>query len=123
MASKLDPIQLVERYVGACKAPAGLAHWRIIIEASTKKDVYAEIVRDGDNLATIRICPQFWTLDAVEKRVTIAHELMHLHVWALAELVPDTHKKARQDVEERVVDTLAEVVAPLLPSWRGRSWR
>ena len=123
VAIKRDP-ELGLRYIRACARKMELGHFTLTVEDGGDGDGdFAEVTRSGTHSAHIKLYTKFWLVPARTKRLTVAHELVHLHTWHLAELVPDSHAEARTDVEERLVDTMALLIAPTLPSWRGRSWR
>lgn len=116
-------VKLAQQYVRACAQRLELGHWLLTVEDGGAGEDYADVARIGTTAAHIKLYQQFWAASSDLKRLTVAHELMHLHTWTLAELVPDSHAASRSEVEERLVDTLADIIAPYLPSWRGRSWR
>jgi hypothetical protein len=116
-------LNLARWYVTTCQKYLCLDHWNIKVTNGTVDDGYAQVIRLTERDAEIQLDPKWWTATPEEKREIIAHELIHLHTWLLAELVPDSHASARTEVEERLVDILAKAFAPFLPSWRSRSWK
>lgn len=117
---RLSRVERAHQYVQKVARPLGLAGWHLsVVDGGECENTFADVVRIGTIAAQISLYQNFWVASAKEKRLTIVHELLHLHTWGLVELIPDSHATARTDVEERLVDTLAEIISPLLPPWTG----
>ena len=100
-------------YVRSCARALGLRWTVSVVQAPIEPR--AQIARNTATTATIEIGPSFWRDRPRGRRLVIAHELMHLVTWSLADLIPDSHASAREHSEELLVDTLAAMVAPWLP--------
>jgi hypothetical protein len=98
-----------------------------VTEEQAPEDTYADIsVHDEAPEATIRLAHSFWTLSAEDQRRVLVHELLHCHLAALSNLKDDLEKTlglaafelfaaSFERAEERTVDKLARIIAPLLP--------
>jgi len=100
-----------------------LGHWDLKIALGKLVDSDAEVSKVGAHSAEITLGDGWWQAEEDRRRNITCHELIHLYTWPLAELVPDSHSQAREDVEERLVDDIAAIVAPRLPLWSERKWR
>lgn len=74
-----------------------------------------ELPRSLDGEAFLTFDPDFWGLPAAVKRELVAHELLHLALWPLTRLSPETD--ITLEAEERVIYTLQGKVAKSLPAW------
>lgn len=91
--------------------------WEVDVRSARISTDYARITKESETRATLLLGARFWTASADVKRLVVAHEIVHLLVWHLASLVPDTHASSRNDAEECLVESVSELVAPSLPSW------
>lgn len=119
-SKRVSRVQRAHQYVQTVARPLGLGGWHLtVVDGGECENTYADVVRIGTITAQISLYQNFWVASPKEKRLTIVHELMHLHLWPIVDLVPDSHATARTEVEERLVDTLAEIISPFLPPWKG----
>lgn len=125
-------------YVQRLQSELKLAHWKISFGKTYCSDIAeAEIlISPAQNTAELTLSSSWRKWSPSEMRSTITHELMHCHINSinelaeehLEELAPKTfqeRKKGLDYVNERVTDSLAEMVCnhltlPKLPS-RGNS--
>lgn len=106
-----------------------LADWEIVVnfEQNADEDCLAEIKAvEQQRRAELVFGKQFFTISAFDQRQTLVHELMHLHTANMEEMTREAieagmGKRAVKAFggafmceSERVVDALADVVAPLL---------
>ena len=126
--TKPDRYDALEAYVEACLPMLHLTHWKItLIHDVAPEDRYADIEpNEQGRTANLRVGNLFWGQKPDEQRLTIAHELVHLHLCrldhAVDRLEPVLGSAAWtpwagvfEDVYERTTDAVASVVAPHLP--------
>lgn len=99
-----------------------LSDWRINIHFADVEGALADVAMPPDQrIATIRITSGFWKLSRENKRQTIAHELMHMHMApyddAVYAVVGAEARRALSSISERVVDSVAWPLSRTLPEW------
>jgi hypothetical protein len=126
--TKPDRYAALEAYVAECMPLLHLDHWRVLVMTDVApEDRYADIEpNDQAQTANLRVGNLFWSQKPDEQRLTIAHELIHLHLCridqAVDRLEPVLGSAAwapwsgvYEDAYERATDALATVYAPHLP--------
>jgi hypothetical protein len=111
-------------YVLKLQSEMKLSHWKIEFENYYCADLaLAEIqIAPAQNSASLSLCKGWKKWNASLLRATIAHELMHCHINAinelaeehLEELSPKTFAERKTGIDyvnERVTDSLAEMMA------------
>lgn len=111
-------------YVLKLQSEMKLSHWKIDFENYYCADLaLAEIqIAPAQNSASLSLCKGWKKWNASLLRATIAHELMHCHINAinelaeehLEELSPKTFAQRKTGIDyvnERVTDSLAEMMA------------
>lgn len=83
-------------------------------------DAFAgSFIRDSSDHASVHLGDSFWDETPEEQRETLAHELLHCHLYRLHRFVEDRLRKAdittARQMEEIAIEQLARIVAPLLP--------
>lgn len=113
-----------------CANLVGLRDWTVIVDEEPPDDPKAQADVRVDlrrRALALRFAANFAGLTEDEQRHALAHELLHVHVELLGgrvrQLSPEFGRTAwavfwsgYEEETERVVDALASVVAPLLPS-------
>jgi hypothetical protein len=118
-------VRALQAWVEDCARVMRLSDWTFHVEIAQGMTATARI-GVVDALATIELCPDFGTLAPEIQRRTIAHEMVHLHYWSASDVfhairreVPAAASRlARRlfrEADELATDSLAEVIAPLLP--------
>lgn len=103
-----------------------LTHWNITIDPTPcDENCWADItITPNQNTATINLAPNWHTWTPKETRDTLLHELIHCHLNQFNELtqeLTDTHpetttiNKALDYTNERITDTLTNILAPHTP--------
>ena len=123
--TKPDKYAALEAYVTACLPVLNLANWKVtILTDVAPEDRYADIEpNDQAQTASLRVGNLFWTQKADDQRLTIVHELLHLHLCRLDQTVDRLEPvlgsaawapwaAVYEDVYERATDAIAEVLAP-----------
>ena len=123
--TKPDKYAALEAYVAACLPVLNLANWKVtILTDVAPEDRYADIEpNDQAQTASLRVGNLFWTQKPDEQRLTIVHELLHLHLCRLDQTVDRLEPvlgsaawapwaAVYEDVYERATDAIAEVLAP-----------
>ena len=123
-----DKLNKLEAYVRECAALMNLANWKISVVAEVApEDRYADVeVHSQAASVTLRVGNLFWQQKPEEQRLTICHELCHVHL-AMADhavsALEDVLGSAAwtpwhlvyEDHYERGTDAIAELIAPTLP--------
>ena len=123
--TKPDKYAALEAYVAACLPVLNLGNWKVtILTDVAPEDRYADIEpNDQAQTASLRVGNLFWTQKADDQRLTIVHELLHLHLCRLDQTVDRLEPvlgsaawapwaAVYEDVYERATDAIAEVLAP-----------
>ena len=123
--TKPDKYAALEAYVAACLPVLNLANWKVtILTDVAPEDRYADIEpNDQAQTASLRVGNLFWTQKPDDQRLTIVHELLHLHLCRLDQTVDRLEPvlgsaawapwaAVYEDVYERATDAIAEVLAP-----------
>ena len=123
--TKPDRYAALEAYVAACLPVLNLGNWKVtILTDVAPEDRYADIEpNDQAQTASLRVGNLFWTQKADDQRLTIVHELLHLHLCRLDQTVDRLEPvlgsaawapwaAVYEDVYERATDAIAEVLAP-----------
>lgn len=123
--TKPDKYAALEAYVTACLPALNLSNWKIgILTDVAPEDRYADIEpNDQAQTANLRVGNLFWAQKPEEQRLTIVHELVHLHLCridqAVDRLEPVLGSAAwapwagvYEDAYERATDAVAEILAP-----------
>ena len=123
--TKPDKYAALETYVAACLPVLNLANWKVtILTDVAPEDRYADIEpNDQAQTASLRVGNLFWTQKPDDQRLTIVHELLHLHLCRLDQTVDRLEPvlgsaawapwaAVYEDVYERATDAIAEVLAP-----------
>ena len=123
--TKPDRYAALEAYVAACLPVLNLANWKVtILTDVAPEDRYADIEpNDQAQTASLRVGNLFWTQKPDDQRLTIVHELLHLHLCRLDQTVDRLEPvlgsaawapwaAVYEDVYERATDAIAEVLAP-----------
>ena len=123
--TKPDKYAALEAYVAACLPILNLANWKVtILTDVAPEDRYADIEpNDQAQTASLRVGNLFWTQKADDQRLTIVHELLHLHLCRLDQTVDRLEPvlgsaawapwaAVYEDVYERATDAMAEILAP-----------
>ncbi len=124
MKKKLSTVE----YTRQIAVAMGLGGWIIEeTEAPATEGCLAEIEPTyGQRHAKLSLCKEWDTLDPVEQRDTIVHELLHVHLSHLTQLAHDivetvdegATKAARASLslaEEYAVDAMATAWSPYMP--------
>lgn len=125
--TKPDRYAALETYVAACLPVLNLSNWKVtILTDVAPEDRYADIEpNDQAQTANLRVGNLFWAQKPDEQRLTIVHELIHLHLCRLDQTVdrlePVLGSAAwapwagvYEDAYERATDSIAEILAPHL---------
>lgn len=123
--TKPDRYAALEAYVAACLPALNLSTWKItILTDVAPEDRYADIEpNDQAQTANLRVGNLFWSQKPAEQRLTVVHELIHLHLCRLDQAVdrlePVLGSAAwtpwagvYEDAYERATDSIAEILAP-----------
>ena len=118
----------LEAYVASLMPLLKLGSWRVtILTDVAPEDRYADIEpNEQAQTANLRVGNLFWPQKAEEKRLTVVHELLHLHLCRLDQAVdrlePVLGSAAwtpwagvYEDAYERATDAIAELLAPIVP--------
>lgn len=122
----------IARWVRAVQPAMQLGHWTITVEdgwreADGRESSFAgSFIRDYADVASLYIGDLFWTETPAQRRQTLVHELVHLHLYRLrsvhGDILATLGQQARQigravtkEAEELAVERLAAVIAPYLP--------
>ena len=123
--TKPDRYAALETYVAACLPVLSLGNWKVtILTDVAPEDRYADIEpNDQAQTANLRVGNLFWAQKPDEQRLTIVHELIHLHLCRLDQTVDRLEPvlgsaawapwaAVYEDVYERATDAIAEILAP-----------
>lgn len=123
--TKPDRYAALEAYVAACLPVLNLGNWKVtILTDVAPEDRYADIEpNDQAQTANLRVGNLFWTQKPDQQRLTIVHELVHLHLCRLDQTVDRLEPvlgsaawapwaAVYEDVYERATDAIAEILAP-----------
>lgn len=123
--TKPDRYAALETYVAACLPVLNLGNWKVtILTDVAPEDRYADIEpNDQAQTANLRVGNLFWAQKPEEQRLTIVHELIHLHLCRLDQTVDRLEPvlgsaawapwaAVYEDVYERATDAIAEMLAP-----------
>jgi len=123
--TKPDRYAALEAYVAACLPVLNLSNWKVtILTDVAPEDRYADIEpNDQAQTASLRVGNLFWTQKPDNQRLTIVHELLHLHLCRLDQTVDRLEPvlgsaawapwaAVYEDVYERATDAIAEILAP-----------
>ena len=123
--NKPDRYAALEVYVAACLPVLNLGNWKVtILTDVAPEDRYADIEpNDQAQTANLRVGNLFWAQKPDEQRLTIVHELIHLHLCRLDQTVDRLEPvlgsaawapwaAVYEDVYERATDAIAEILAP-----------
>jgi len=123
--TKPDRYAALEAYVAACLPVLNLGNWKVtILTDVAPEDRYADIEpNDQAQTANLRVGNLFWAQKPDEQRLTIVHELIHLHLCRLDQTVDRLEPVLGSaawapwaavygDVYERATDAIAEILAP-----------
>ena len=127
--TKPDKYEALEAYVASCLPLLRLENWKItILNDVAPEDRYADIEpNDQAQTANLRVGNLFWAQKPDEQRLTIVHELVHLHLCRLDQAVdrlePVLGSAAwapwagvYEDAYERATDAIADVLASQIPT-------
>jgi len=122
--TKPDRYTALEVYVTACLPVLNLRNWKVtILTDVAPEDRYADIEpNDQAQTANLRVGNLFWAQKPDEQRLTIVHELIHLHLCRLDQTVDRLEPvlgsaawapwaAVYEDVYERATDAIAEILA------------
>jgi hypothetical protein len=122
--TKPDRYAALEVYVAACLPVLNLGNWKVtILTDVAPEDRYADIEpNDQAQTANLRVGNLFWAQKPDEQRLTIVHELIHLHLCRLDQTVDRLEPvlgsaawapwaAVYEDVYERATDAIAEILA------------
>ena len=125
---RADRLSKLEAYVRECAALMNLGAWKVSVMSDVApEDRYADIeVHSQAATVTMRIGNLFWTQKPEDQRLTVCHELTHIHlamsdhaVAALEDVLGSAAwtpwHSVYEDHQERGTDAIAELIAPLLP--------
>ena len=123
--TKPDRYAALETYVAACLPVLNLGNWKVtILTDVAPEDRYADIEpNDQAQTANLRVGNPFWAQKPEDQRLTIVHELIHLHLCRLDQTVDRLEPvlgsaawapwaAVYEDVYERATDAIAEILAP-----------
>lgn len=126
--TKPDRYAALEAFVASAMPILNLANWKVtILTDVAPEDRYADIEpNEQAQTANLRVGNQFWSQKPEDQRLTIVHELIHLHLCRLDQAVdrlePVLGSAAwtpwagvYEDAYERATDAIAELVVPLVP--------
>lgn len=116
------------RYTDRLRHLLGLDHWHLTIASASeaRSEAGTFIVNDADE-AELYVPERFWTHPPDVQRVTVTHELLHLHFdralldydAAVRKVVPDWMadglEATPRRIQERAIERFAQAVAPNLP--------
>ena len=114
----------LQLWIDEAKKALRLTDWDIRAGSSPasggKWQTAASHHRQFSDLSVIRLGRRFWDEVDADRRLTLAHELLHCHLIRTSQVVEHSNlsKHERQhytSLEELAIDRLARVVAPLLP--------
>lgn len=123
-----DRFDSVAAWVTQAQGVMGLAHWDVTLSRdNASEDAWADIEPHSQATnATLRLGREFFTLPPVRQRAYLTHELVHLGLCRVDQMV-DTLEDANGAVWwsgfspnfdnelERAVDWVANILAPRLP--------
>jgi hypothetical protein len=122
--TKPDRYAALETYVAGCLPVLNLGNWKVtILTDVAPEDRYADIEpNDQAQIANLRVGNLFWAQKPEEQRLTIVHELIHLHLCRLDQTVDRLEPvlgsaawapwaAVYEDVYERATDAIAEILA------------
>lgn len=105
-----------------------LGHWQIKLSTKTAPDdsVATVLVIAGQQVAEIRVQSGFMDLPPEDIRSALLHELIHVHLWPLGEVVEHAGaalgsnaasilEAAHGLANERATDALSLAIAPFFP--------
>jgi hypothetical protein len=118
----------LEAYVADLAQRIGVAHWQITVKHEPcGADAYAEISQSIDHHeADLSVCQEFAQRTPTERRYSIVHELIHLHLaemvghtnhlqTALGNQVFEVFRRVYGTANETATHALARVIAPYIP--------
>ena len=120
--------KLVQEYVNECAEVMLLADWDIRVRRKIRPGILACVVTNNDfNRADINLGSKWSKQSRAEKRVTIAHELIHVHTRSVETLIvsdlPNLISTKEHNLfwaaythaDERFTSQLSRVLGPSLP--------
>ncbi len=125
-----DQVVALQSWLDAAKSVVGLSDWSIHAAAEPPDDEHAfaaSFIRHTADAATVYLGAAFWPETPEERRVTLAHELVHMVLYRYHKATSDLIRKtlapsARKAVgpmleslAELSVERLALTIAPRLP--------
>lgn len=126
--TKPDRYAALEAFVASAMPILNLANWKVtILTDVAPEDRYADIEpNEQAQTANLRVGNLFWAQKPEDQRLTIVHELIHLHLCRLDQAVdrlePVLGSAAwtpwagvYEDAYERATDAIAELLVPLVP--------
>lgn len=126
--TKPDRYAALEAFVASAMPILNLASWKVtILTDVAPEDRYADIEpNEQAQTANLRVGNLFWAQKPEDQRLTIVHELIHLHLCRLDQAVdrlePVLGSAAwtpwagvYEDAYERATDAIAELLVPLVP--------
>jgi hypothetical protein len=126
--TKTDRYAALEAFVASAMPILNLANWKVtILTDVAPEDRYADIEpNEQAQTANLRVGNLFWAQKPEDQRLTIVHELIHLHLCRLDQAVdrlePVLGSAAwtpwagvYEDAYERATDAIAELLVPLVP--------
>lgn len=119
----------LEAYLAEAAAAVGLSHWELLLSLDEPEDEDATAsveVSDDYAIAWLRFREPVAASGPGNLRRVIMHELLHVHLWAFSQTAGLLRPRVSSDVwdvftamwnhvDERTTETLARVMAPLLP--------
>jgi hypothetical protein len=118
----------LQRWIDQATVDIGLMHWIVKADRIIRREAFAgTFMRDGSDTARIALGSAYWDETPEEQRITLTHELLHIHLKRVRQVAQDgmasgrgrtargiwTHHYDR--AEELAVEQIARVIAPLLP--------
>lgn len=121
-----DQVTALQAWLDAAQATMRLTHWELVAKAEppgengSDDDAYAGgFIHDNDDHIDVMLGDAFWKETPEQRRVTLAHELLHCHfqrhrVFTRDRLRPRDREHA-SSLQEVAINQVSRIVAPLLP--------
>lgn len=121
-----DQVAALQAWLDAAQATMRLAHWELVAKAEPPgkdgedEDAFAGgLLFDNSDHADVHLGDAFWKQTPDQRRVTLAHELLHPHFYRVHTFTRDRLKERDRghasSLLEIAIDQVAHIVAPLLP--------
>lgn len=123
-----DQQHALQAWIDEAKPILRLSHWYVVAkeeppqhpDGTIHTDAFAgSYIRDNSDHASVHLGDSFWEETPEEQRETLAHELLHCHLYRLHAFIGDRLRRSDREtasqMEEVAIEQLSRIVAPLLP--------